>query len=224
MMRRLLIVLTACRRPGAVARPPLGGGGRIGAQETRGPQTERLTRTREHRRRGELELSNIAGDIVVTRGSGAAATIEVVKTARGAIGRGGARDAARSCRSTSPSAERAPKRARGIPPATSCRRSNRRNVNVSVAYTVAAPEGTRIIAKSISGNISVRDIIGRADARDRQRQRAHRQRRADGERPVDLRQHRARRHEGRGRARSGHRQRHGAAPQRERAEPRASTR
>ena len=40
------------------------------------------------------------------------------------------------------------------------RGADRRNVNVSVAYTVAAPEGTRIIVKSISGNISVRDIIG----------------------------------------------------------------
>ena len=40
------------------------------------------------------------------------------------------------------------------------RRTGRRNVNVSVAYTVAAPEGTRILVKSISGNISVRDILG----------------------------------------------------------------
>ena len=40
------------------------------------------------------------------------------------------------------------------------RRSDRRNFNVSVAYTVAAPEGTRIMVKSISGNISVRDILG----------------------------------------------------------------
>ena len=46
------------------------------------------------------------------------------------------------------------------PAGDECRRNNRRNVNVSVAYTVAAPEGTRIIAKSISGNISVRDILG----------------------------------------------------------------
>ena len=49
-----------------------------------GAQTERLTRTVSIGATGELELTNIAGDIVVTRGSGAAATIEVVKTARGA--------------------------------------------------------------------------------------------------------------------------------------------
>ncbi len=40
------------------------------------------------------------------------------------------------------------------------RRTGRRNLNVSVAFTVAAPEGTRILVKSISGNISVRDILG----------------------------------------------------------------
>ena len=40
------------------------------------------------------------------------------------------------------------------------RRNGRRNINVSVAYTVAAPEGTRVTVKSISGNISVRDIQG----------------------------------------------------------------
>ena len=40
------------------------------------------------------------------------------------------------------------------------RRTGRRNFSVSVAYTVAAPEGTRILVKSISGNISVRDILG----------------------------------------------------------------
>ena len=43
-----------------------------------------MTRTVNIGANGEIELSNIAGDIVVTRGSGTAATIEVVKTARGA--------------------------------------------------------------------------------------------------------------------------------------------
>lgn len=39
-------------------------------------------------------------------------------------------------------------------------RNNRRNYNVSVAYTITAPEGAQITAKSISGDISVRDIKG----------------------------------------------------------------
>jgi DUF4097 and DUF4098 domain-containing protein YvlB len=154
MMRRLLIVLTfvACGLPAprviSVVR----------AQD-RGVQTERFTRSVNIGAGGELELSNISGDIVVTRGSGTAATIEVVKTARGA--------SAEEARALLPLVQveitehgtRAEARTQ-YPSGDELRRNNRRNVNVSVAYTVAAPEGTRIIAKSISGNISVRDIMG----------------------------------------------------------------
>jgi DUF4097 and DUF4098 domain-containing protein YvlB len=39
-------------------------------------------------------------------------------------------------------------------------RNNRRNINVSVTYNVAAPAGTRIQARSISGSISAKDIKG----------------------------------------------------------------
>jgi DUF4097 and DUF4098 domain-containing protein YvlB len=154
MMRRLLIVLTfvACALPAprviSVVR----------AQD-RGVQTERFTRSVNIGAGGELELSNISGDIVVTRGSGTAATIEVVKTARGA--------SAEEARALLPLVQveitehgtRAEARTQ-YPSGDELRRNNRRNVNVSVAYTVAAQEGTRIIAKSISGNISVRDIMG----------------------------------------------------------------
>ena len=40
------------------------------------------------------------------------------------------------------------------------RRENRRNVNVSVSYTVAAPAGTRVTVSSVSGSIRVTDIKG----------------------------------------------------------------
>ena len=40
------------------------------------------------------------------------------------------------------------------------RRNNRRNINVSVAYTVTAPAGTRLTIGSVSGNIKVSDIKG----------------------------------------------------------------
>ena len=39
-------------------------------------------------------------------------------------------------------------------------RGERRNVNVSVAYNVTAPPGTRVTAKSISGDVDVADIRG----------------------------------------------------------------
>ena len=44
------------------------------------------------------------------------------------------------------------------------RRNNRRNINVSVAYTVTAPAGTRITINSISGGIKVTDIKGDINA------------------------------------------------------------
>jgi len=127
--------------------------------DEREAQTERFTRSVNIGATGEIELSNISGDIVVTRGGGTAATIEVVKTARGAS----AEDARALLQlvqvEITERGTRAEARTR-YPAGDELRRNNRRNVDVSVAYSVAAPEGTRILAKSISGNISVRDILG----------------------------------------------------------------
>jgi len=44
------------------------------------------------------------------------------------------------------------------------RRNNRRNVNVSVAYNVATPAGTRLTINSISGSVRVADIKGDVSA------------------------------------------------------------
>ena len=44
------------------------------------------------------------------------------------------------------------------------RRNNRRNISVSVAYTVSAPAGTRVSIDSISGNVKVTDIKGDINA------------------------------------------------------------
>src|SRR5262245_33946275 len=40
------------------------------------------------------------------------------------------------------------------------RTQNRRNVNVSVTLTVTAPAGARVTGRSVSGNVSTRDIRG----------------------------------------------------------------
>jgi DUF4097 and DUF4098 domain-containing protein YvlB len=122
-------------------------------------QTERTSRTLKLGAGGELNLSNVAGDITVTRGAGQDATIEIVKTARAqsvdeakaALGlvqvevveRGG----------------RAEVHTR-YPDEQERGGQNRRNLNVQVTYTVAAPSGARITARSVSGTISVRDIRG----------------------------------------------------------------
>jgi DUF4097 and DUF4098 domain-containing protein YvlB len=127
--------------------------------EERENQTERFTRTVNIGANGEIELSNISGDILITRGGGTTASIEVVKTAHGASA-----DEARAMLALvqveiTERGTRAEARTR-YPDSDEARRNNRRNINVSVSYTVAAPEGTRILAKSISGNISARDIRG----------------------------------------------------------------
>jgi Toastrack DUF4097 len=127
--------------------------------DERESQTERITRNVNIGANGELDLSNVAGDIVVTRGSGTAAQIDVVKTARGATAEEAREMLALVPVEITERGSRVEARTR-YPEGDAWRRNGRRNINVSVAYTVVAPEGTRVTVKSISGNISVRDIQG----------------------------------------------------------------
>jgi hypothetical protein len=130
---------------------------RVVVYQRGGPtQTETINRTVNIGASGEIDLSNIAGHITISRGGGNAATIEVVKTARAAsetaalemlklvtveVLERGSRVEVRT---------RYPERSR----------TERRNINVGTTYTVTAPAGTRITARSISGNIRVTDIQG----------------------------------------------------------------
>src|SRR3954465_10202436 len=50
--------------------------------QNREEQTERTTKTVKIGATGELDVANISGDVLVTRGNGQEATIEIVKTAR----------------------------------------------------------------------------------------------------------------------------------------------
>jgi len=127
--------------------------------DERESQTERLTRTVNIGANGELEITNIAGDIVVTRGGGTGATIEVVKTARAATAQEAREMLALVPVDIVERGTRAEARTR-YPSGDDQRRTGRRNINVSVAFNISAPEGTRIFVKSISGNINVRDILG----------------------------------------------------------------
>jgi DUF4097 and DUF4098 domain-containing protein YvlB len=127
--------------------------------DERETQTERITRSVNIGASGELDLSNIAGDIVITRASGTTALIEAVKTARGATVEEAREMLALVPVEITERGTRVEARTR-YPSGDDRRRTGRRNLNVSVAFTVAAPEGTRILVKSISGNISARDILG----------------------------------------------------------------
>jgi putative adhesin len=127
--------------------------------QNREEQTERITKTLRLGSDGSLSLGNIAGDIVVTRGSGSDTTIEIVKTARGRD----TADAKELLQLVDVEVTERNGRAEvktHYPSGDMARRNNRRNVNVSVDYTVTTPAGTRVGIESISGDIKVTDIKG----------------------------------------------------------------
>jgi hypothetical protein len=131
--------------------------------QNREEQTERTTKVLKLGPDGMLALGNIAGDITVTRAGGSDVTLDIVKTARGRTP-----DDARELLKLVPveiteRANRADVKT-VYPTGEEQRRNNRRNINVSVAYTVAAPAGTRITITSISGGIKVTDIKGDINA------------------------------------------------------------
>jgi hypothetical protein len=119
-------------------------------------ETDRSSRVLKIGAGGELSLANIAGDIVVTRGGGSDATIEIVKTARGRD----AQDAKEMLQLVTVEVTERGSRAEVRAQYPQMNRSNRRNLNVSVAYKVAAPAGTRLNVHSISGNITTTGITG----------------------------------------------------------------
>jgi hypothetical protein len=122
-------------------------------------QVERITRTLKLGNTGELDLANIAGDIVITRASGNEVALDIVKTACGRTDD----DAREMLKLVQVEIVERGGRAEvrtHYPEGDEMRRNNRRNFNVSVAYTVVAPAGTRIRAHSISGSISAKDIKG----------------------------------------------------------------
>jgi hypothetical protein len=132
-------------------------------QQGREEQTDRQTKTVKIGTEGELSLSNISGDIVVTRGNGGDATIEIVKTARART----ADDARELLGLVTVSVNERSGRAEVktvYPGDDEMRRNNRRNVNVWVGYNVTAPAGTRLTINSVSGSIRVSDIKGDVSA------------------------------------------------------------
>jgi DUF4097 and DUF4098 domain-containing protein YvlB len=127
--------------------------------QEREEQTERTTRTLRIGTNGELDLANVAGDIVVSRGPGQEATLEIVKTARA--------QSAEDARAllglvqvdVVERGNRAQVHAR-YPDGNELRTRGRRHVNISVAYNVTVPAGTRVTARSVSGSVSTRDVRG----------------------------------------------------------------
>ena len=120
---------------------------------------DRSTKTFRIGATGEVDLSNIAGDIVVTRGGGNEVSIEVIKTARARTDEEANEALKLVLVSLAERAGRVEGRVQ-YPHREEVRRRNWRGVNVSVQYVVSAPEGTRLILYSVSGAVSVREIKG----------------------------------------------------------------
>jgi DUF4097 and DUF4098 domain-containing protein YvlB len=131
-------------------------------QRNRDEQTERFTKTVRIGNRGEIDISNVAGDIVITRGGNNDALIEVVKTSR-ARSDDEARELLQLVDVTIE--ERSGRvEIRTRYPRDEWRRHNRRNMNVSVAFNISAPAGASVTAKSVSGSIKVTGIKGEVSA------------------------------------------------------------
>jgi hypothetical protein len=128
-------------------------------RRNRAEETERTTRTLNIGADGEINVSNISGDMIVTRGGGNSASVEIIKTARAET----AEDAkALLALVTVDVMERGP---RGdiktrYPSEEDLRRGNRRNINVNVAFNITVPAQARVTLHSISGSLSVRDVAG----------------------------------------------------------------
>lgn len=128
-----------------------------GRRDNRAEQTDRQTRTVKVGASGTIELRNIAGDISVTAGGGDSATIEIVKSARGSSDADAREQLGLVTVDVVERAGRVEVTAR-YPDDN--RRRGRRNINVSTAYRVTAPAGTRIKVESISGGVTTTGVHG----------------------------------------------------------------
>ena len=139
--------LTAAAQP---ARPPIVAGSatarvRPGAYQGRAEQTERFSRKIKMGRDGRFSVTNIAGDIVVTGGSGDEVEIEAVKRTRGdqrelaaveiEVDAGANRVDVRTVHTT-------------------------RRDRVSVEYTITVPRSARVDMRSVSGNLKAAGVQG----------------------------------------------------------------
>lgn len=123
-------------------------------------QTDRQTRSFKVGDRGDVDVSNIAGDVTITRGSGSEVTIETIKRSR-------SRSADEAKEMLAAVQVEVSERNGHIEVRTQypgardgSRGSGRRNINVSVDINITAPATTRVVARSISGDMKATDIRG----------------------------------------------------------------
>lgn len=157
----LVTALSAAAQPPAEAAKTRAQAERDRREDRRAEQVETFSRSVKVGAQGELDLQNMSGSITVTRGGGNELKIDAVKKARAATD-----EAAREMLQlvTIEVSERAGRvEVRTRYPHVDRERQRRgehRNMNVSVAYNITAPAGTRMRLNSMSGGISVSDIGG----------------------------------------------------------------
>lgn len=128
-------------------------------RDSRAEETERTTRTVNIGADGEITVSNIAGDMVVTRGGGNSATVEIIKTARAETAEEAKALLALVSVDVMERGPRAEIKTR-YPSEDVLRQRNRRYINVEVAFNLTVPAQARVSLHSISGDLSVRDVAG----------------------------------------------------------------
>lgn len=117
-------------------------------------QTDTETRTFAIGSNGEFSLENLSGDIRIEPGSGRDLTVEITRHARGRTEADAKAGLARVRVETTHRGDRAT--ARTLYP----QNERQPNYSVSVDYVVRAPAGTRITAKTMSGDVTVGAMTG----------------------------------------------------------------
>ena len=122
-------------------------------KDFRAEQTDRQTKTLAIGANGALELKNVVGSITVKAGGGREATVEIVRVSRGRT------DADAKTGLERVTAEVTTRGERG---SVTVEYPDDRHPNyaVSVALTVTAPAGTRLLVQSITGDVTVAGIKG----------------------------------------------------------------
>ena len=125
------------------------------SRESRQEQVVRSTHTLKLGTSGQLELRNVSGDITIKAGGTDVVTVEVVKRGYGATAAEATRQLELLTVEVTERAGRGEVRARY--------REGERNYRSSADYVVTAPEGTRVLAHSVSGNVQATGITGEID-------------------------------------------------------------
>ena len=164
---RIVALLLAClmaapafagQRRGRGGFPPLPPGERLGRpapgdDPRRGQEsTERFTRTVRLARNGTFDLSNVAGDIVITGGGGSEVRIDAVKRVRSRD----EADAAARLQAIEIDVIEVTNRVevRTVYPRL------QRNLAGAVDYTVAVPQDAAVMVKTVSGDVRVSNVRG----------------------------------------------------------------